>query len=253
MKRQLQKLLVKLLNPAFRRLGYVQQTNASDVKQDLLELFYANLKRIGFIPKHIVDIGANHGTWTRQAIKHFPDAYYTLIEPQYWLQESIQDLLTTNPRIRFHATGAGSQSGSFNFTVVDRDDSCNFLMSPEEAESKGFKQLTLPVTTLNILLQHSTLPIPDIIKIDAEGLDIEVLKGATDFLGQTEIILIEAAVVSPFMPNTIESVIAFMTDNNYKLFDITDLNRPFNPSLLWLVELAFVKKNGFIDRYQLKQ
>ena len=38
-----------------------------------------------------------------------------------------------------------------------------------------------------------------------------------------------------------------MDENNYRLFEITDINRPFQPQVLWLVELVFVKKNGFID------
>ena len=29
----------------------------------------------------------NHGYWTRAALKYFPDAYYTLIEPQEYLRE----------------------------------------------------------------------------------------------------------------------------------------------------------------------
>lgn len=33
----------------------------------------------------------------------------------------------------------------------------------------------------------------------------------------------------------------------YKLFDITDLNRPWSNNVLWLVELVFVLKNGTID------
>ena len=38
-----------------------------------------------------------------------------------------------------------------------------------------------------------------------------------------------------------------MDENNYRLFDITDIIRPFQSQVLWLVELVFVKKNGFID------
>jgi hypothetical protein len=54
-------------------------------KNNLLSILFNNLKSMGFIPKHIVD-GANHGTWTREVITHFPDAYYTLLEPQNWLK-----------------------------------------------------------------------------------------------------------------------------------------------------------------------
>jgi FkbM family methyltransferase len=220
--------------------------NLSD-KNYLLDNFYNNLKLFDFQPKHIVDIGANHGTWTREALIHFPNSHYTLIEPQYWLKSSIQDVIDANPKVQFHAFGAGEKEGTFMFTIVDRDDSCSFRYTKEEADKEGFKQVEIPVTTLNNLLAKSDLPIPDIIKIDAEGLDIEVLKGASDFFGKTEIFMVEAGVVNKMFENSFLNIINFMDEKGYRLYEITDLNRPFEPKVLWLVELVFVLKNGYID------
>jgi len=45
-----------------------------------------------------------------------------------------------------------------------------------------------------------------------------------------------------------QTVINTMDSYRYKLFDITDLNRPFSNKVLWLVELAFVLKNGTLDK-----
>ena len=42
-----------------------------------------------------------------------------------------------------------------------------------------------------------------------------------------------------------------MDKKGYSLFEITDLNRPFQPQVLWLVELAFIKKGGIIDNYKI--
>jgi FkbM family methyltransferase len=220
--------------------------NLSD-KNYLLDNFYNTLKIFDFQPKHIVDIGANHGTWTREALIHFPNSYYTLIEPQYWLKSSIQDIIDANPKVQFHAFGAGEKEGKFMFTIVDRDDSCSFRYTKKEADNAGFKQIEIPVTTLNNLLVKSDLPIPDIIKIDAEGLDIEVLKGASDFFGKTEIFIVEAGVVNKMFENSFLNTINFMDEKGYRLFEITDLNRPFESKVLWLVELVFVLKNGSID------
>lgn len=243
----------KLIKKTASKLGYTlskKNKNAfTDVtnKDFLLFNFYNTLKTFGFSPKHIVDIGANHGTWTRQALQHFPDAYYTLIEPQHWLEASIKDVLDNNPKVKFHAFGAGEQEGSFEFTLLDRDDSSSFKYTPEEAKAKGYKQITLPIITLNGLLKDSALPTPDIIKIDAEGLDIAVLKGASDFFGKTEIFMVEAGIVNKSFDNSLLKIVNFMDEKGYRLFEITDLNRPYHPKVLWLVELVFVLKNGSID------
>lgn len=244
----------KLIKRIINKLGYaLQKVNKSPLtintysKDYLLFNFYDTLKKMGFIPSHIVDVGANHGTWTREALRYFPEAYYTLLEPQNWLKKSFQDILDANSKVQFYPVGAGEKEGTFQFTIVDRDDSCSFRYSKEEAKAAGFEQIEIPVVTLNSLLSNSEFPIPDIVKIDAEGLDIAVLKGASDFFGKTEIFMVEAGVVNKSFDNSFLKLINFMDENNYRLFDITDINRPFQPQVLWLVELVFVKKNGFID------
>lgn len=243
MKQTIKKILVKLFDPLAVKLGY----NNSYGKNSLLNNFYTILENVKFTPKHIVDVGANHGTWTREALQYFPDAYYSLLEPQYWMEDSIKDILKSNSKVTFNAVGAGEKPGNFKFTIVDRDDSCSFRYTEEEAQKLGFKQVVIPVVTLNKFINESNLPVPDIIKIDAEGLDIEVLKGASDFFGKTEIFMVEAGVVIKEFDNSFLKMINFMDQNGYRLFDITDLNRPFFPPVLWLVEIVFVKKGGFID------
>jgi hypothetical protein len=42
-----------------------------------------------------------------------------------------------------------------------------------------------------------------------------------------------------------------MNEKGYRLFEITDINRPFQLQVLWLAELVFVKKNGIIDSYNI--
>lgn len=258
LKKIIKKILIKLINPIATKLGYVRGNSilreyVDDFnKNSLLSVLFDNLKVIGFKPKHIVDIGANHGTWTREVLKHFPDSFYTLLEPQHWLKDSFQDILDTNSKVQFYPVGAGEKEGSFLFTIVDRDDSCSFRYTEEEAKAAGFDQIEIPVVTLNDLLVENKLPMPDIIKIDAEGLDIEVLKGASNFFGKTEIFMVEVGVANKLFDNSFLKMINFMDENDYRLFEITDINRPFQPQVLWLAELVFIKKNGIVDSYQIK-
>ena len=252
MKSFIKKIIGQLLHPIAIRTGYQKsdegrKTVSEGSKDFLLNNFYDSLLSIGFPVKHIVDIGANHGTWTRKALEYFPDAYFTLLEPQSWLKEFINDLLDSNRKIRFHGVGAGEKEGSFKFTIVDRDDSCSFRYTEEEASQNGYRQIDIPVVTLNGLLKNSTVPIPDIIKIDAEGLDMDVIKGASDYFGKTEIFMVEAGVMASELPNSVLNITNYMDSIGYKLYDITDINRTIKHNALWLVELVFIKRNGIIE------
>jgi hypothetical protein len=141
----------------------------------------------------------------------------------------------------------GPQPGHFNLTITERDDSCNFRLSEEEAQQRGLNQIRVEVDTIDHVVEKSSFGVPQLIKIDAEGIDLQVLTGATSALGKTEVVLIEAAVMNPVFENTVMTVVNAMDAYGYKLFDITDLNRPFNNNVLWLVELMFVLKGGELD------
>jgi FkbM family methyltransferase len=243
MKQFIKRILIKILHPVIVRLGYQQPSREFNI----LENFFSTLVNINFIPNHIIDVGANHGGWTKTAIHYFPDAYITMLEPQHWLEDHVKDLLIQNRKVKFYPYGAGSKSGSFKFTIASRDDSSTFILSEEEAKEQGLSQIEVKIVTLNELVSSQNLPAPDIIKIDAEGLDLEVLKGADHFFGKTEIFMVEAGVAAKGIENEFVKVVDYMDVKGYKLFDITDLNRPFEPKILWLTELVFIKKNGIID------
>jgi FkbM family methyltransferase len=198
------------------------------------------IKNLGFNPTHIVDIGANRGTWTRNALQYFPDAYYSLFEPQAYLSASFTDLLK-NPKIKFHAKGVGPCSGMMDLTTSERDDSFSFSFTAEQAEAFGVRQVKAPVITLDEYLPKLGLPRPELVKIDAEGWDLEVLKGAESTIANSEVVLMEASVMNKMFKNNIKDVVWEMGKRDFTVFDITDLNRTQKHNALWLLEIAFVK------------
>ena len=238
----------KLVHFGLRKLGY-RIVRIEDVPRpsEGLDPFFRLLKRFGFAPKHILDIGANHGLWTREAMRFFPDARYTLVEPQDNLKTHIQDLIDRGCKIQWINAGASNRSGTLLFTITKRDDSCSFAYSEEQARAAGFQQTTVPVKTLNEIAASVGGDLPDLVKIDAEGLDLKVLAGASDLLGKTDIFLVEAVLRGGGgYENTVADVIKFMANAGYRLLDITDLNRSPKHGVLWLCELAFLKDGSLI-------
>ena len=210
-----------------------------------IDSFFSLLKNFGFAPKHIIDVGANHGNWTRTAIKYFPAASYTLIEPQDQLKLYIADIVKCGYKIRWLNVGAGDKSGTLPFLISHRDHSSTFALTDNQAPSAGLQQITIDVKTLNEIVLSEGIPPPDIVKIDAEGFDLKVLAGASNLLGKTDVFLIEAMFCGPY-ENSVASVVAYMTNANYRLIDITDLNRSPKHGVLWLCELAFLRNGSHL-------
>lgn len=208
---------------------------------DALEDFFASLKRLGFAPKHIVDVGANHGVWTRTAIKYFPDAEYTLVEPQDHLKSHLQHLVDEGRKIHWVNVGAAEKPGSMVLNIGARDDQSSFVATDRYGHNPGDKQITVAVKTLNEIAAAGGF-IPDMVKIDAEGFDLKVLAGASDLFGKTDIFLAEAMICGNF-ENTLAEVMKFMGDAGYHLIDMTTPKRHSEYSFLWLGEFAFLR-NG---------
>ena len=217
------------------RTAYMDQGESS------LQHFFSSIQRLGFDPKHIVDVGANHGAWTRKAVKFFPDADYTLFEPQDHLKSYIQDMVAAGRKIRWVGAGVSDAAGKLAFTVAVRDDASNFL---QHHQTDGARQIAVDVQTLDGFLGKNHLPIPDMVKIDAEGYDLKVLDGAKSLLGKTEIILAEASVCNPGFENKFELLVRKMADSGYSLLDLTDMIRSPKHGLLWLCEAAFLRKDS---------
>lgn len=213
--------------------------------------FFDCLTRTGYTTEHVIDVGAHRGGWTRTALRYFPDAHYSLFEPQAALLKDSD--LRRNPRVHIHAMGAGPRTSTMKLTAHQRDDSFSFALSEVDATAQGRRQFDAPVVALDEFLAAQQLPRPGILKIDAEGWDLEVLRGAERIAAQADVILLEAAVRNPHFANTLDKVLHAMASRGFGLFDITDLNRTQTHNALWLVEAAFVREGGpiakMIDRY----
>jgi FkbM family methyltransferase len=207
-----------------------------------LDPFFSLLERLGFAPKHILDIGANRGNWTRTAIRHFPNARYTLVEPQEHLKTHIQDLLDRGYKIQWINAGASDRSGIMPMSLSHRDDSSTFVVTDRYGQATGSQQTAVSVRTLNEIVSACSAGMSEMVKIDAEGFDLKVLAGASALLGKTDIFLVEAVVCGNY-ENSAAEVIDFMANAGYRLIDITDLNRSPKHGVLWLCELAFLR-NG---------
>jgi FkbM family methyltransferase len=203
------------------------------------------LSALELSPDHIVDVGANHGNWTRAALAVFPKSRVTLFEPQKHLAAKHTDL-ARNARVRLHYKGVGDFDGAATFTFHPRDDSSSFVYSLPEAAAQGFTQAEVDICRLDTIMATSDFGMPQIVKIDAEGLDLKVLDGAPKTIAKAEVVLIEATVSCPEYPNTVAIVFARMEVLGFRLLDITDLNRMPNGTL-WLIEAVFVRKGSATD------
>jgi FkbM family methyltransferase len=208
--------------------------------------FFELIKTLDFHPVLIIDIGAHKGDWSRTAAIYFKDSYFVLVEPQDDLVRYCKDLMQIDNFMIYHQA-IGNLDGIAFLNKHKRKDS--YFISENTSDTSIHEQESVKISTLDKFISDNltSYPNPDVLKIDAEGLDLEILKGAKHTLKKLELIFIEAGVYNFRFNNSILEVIRVLEREGFMLLDITDLNRPYNLKILWNVELVFIRKGGHLN------
>lgn len=206
-----------------------------------------NLAARGFEPRHIMDVGANRGKWSRVASSVFPHSSYTLIEPQKEMEPRLARFCAGHPNRRYVLAGAGSKMGELPFTIDPNTVNSSFSKSADSISKPGRERRLVPVVTVDHVVQTITGAIPDILKIDAEGFEQEVVKGSQSLLGKTEVIFLEWHMFgNQHDPTEPANLIAFMAERDYVLYDFSWFGRRKFDAALELCEAVFVRRNGYL-------
>jgi hypothetical protein len=100
----------------------------------------------------------------------------------------------------------------------------------------------LRMITLDVLVQEKKFPLPDFIKLDVQGYELEVLKGAENALKTAEVILMELNLIPIYKDAPlIDETVTFMADRGFRLYDLgTFFRRPYDKAL-WQLDAVFVR------------
>jgi Methyltransferase FkbM domain len=96
-----------------------------------------------------------------------------------------------------HPIALGAKNMNANLRVTDFSDASSLLPLAEAGRSQfGLKETESVPTTVCKLDDYQSetgIPMPDLIKLDVQGYELEVLKGATNCLGSTKAVIAEVS------------------------------------------------------------
>jgi FkbM family methyltransferase len=149
-------------------------------------------------PRVIHDIGANVGTWTCLAKSLFPDARVEAFEPLGQHEAAFRRWTAPWPgEVRLHRLALGATDGSAEMTITDFSDASSLLPLTEEGQRtfhvSPVGHETVPVATLDRLVGSGRAAAPDLLKLDVQGYELEVLRGAENCLQQARAVLCEVS------------------------------------------------------------
>lgn len=178
------------------------------------------LQQRGFTPNTFIDIGAAEGTFflLRQKLGLFPSARHFFVDAMRE-NESAYQKLAAKFGTGHEITALSCMEGE----AVIQIDPGFYNTHMMHAQPVGSYQSTrrIPVTTLDDVAERHALEPPFVLKLDVQGSELDVLRGALRTLSQA--VMLTAEIQIFFERDTIVELLGFMQGNGWALYDISDL------------------------------
>ena len=246
-KKQL-KTLINRLPDSWKEKLY--RAAAGSFGQDHMPIYHvyhhiSNLRKLGFKPELIIDAGAYIGEWTRNVREIFPESTFVMIEAQSAKRNVLDEIARKYDNVNLEIALLGdAERDNVEFFEMETGSSIY-----EENTHHNRKKVSLKMRTLDAVVEKYPVRGSCFIKMDVQGAEIDILKGAPQLLKRTDFILLEVSTLN-YNQNAPEfaEVVKFMKDIGYVLFDICDEHRILENQVLFQVDLIFAKESADIRK-----
>jgi FkbM family methyltransferase len=149
----------------------------------------------------VVDAGAHHGWFFHCWLDWCPGAQVYAFEPTAESFGQTRANYGADPRVHLFQLGLGSQEGELAFNVLAGSQVSNSFLAPRQSTwdsieygTGAISQRTVPITTLDRFCTKEGLGRIYLLKIDVQGFELEVLKGARDTLRRIDHVFVESGI-----------------------------------------------------------
>jgi FkbM family methyltransferase len=168
----------------------------------------------------IVDVGANVGQSALKFRAAFPRAFIHCVEPAHATFRALAGNLAADPGVACHRVALGGESGQATLWLTAHSTTSSLL---KPADPVGRE--TVELRTLDELAAALGIAQVDLLKVDAEGADLDVLEGAAGLLraGRVRFVLVEVG-FDPGSPAHVlfDHVRDFLLVHGFALFGLYD-------------------------------
>lgn len=202
-------------------LYFIEPPTPRDLFPEFVPSFnsFRRLKRRGYEPDFIIDVGCSVGVWSFTISKLYPSVRYVLIDPLL-ARHDANLLRQFAGSLRHHdlvEAAISNQSGKTHLQV-SQDLYGSSLLKP--ADFRSYESVEVEVKTLDQVYEELSIEGRGVLKIDVQCAEHLVLEGATQFLSKVDILVVELSLVQyDADARTLAEMVGMISDLGFRYYD----------------------------------
>lgn len=150
-------------------------------------------------PRTVIDVGANKGQFSRAAAVVFPGARIVAFEPLASVAAAWRENLADVADAEVHVCALGAEAATVDFHPHEYSLSSSVLPLAPGAGGEGgggageLEPVEVPLRRLDDVIEPDGLAGPVLCKLDVQGYELEVLRGAPETLRRVDALVVELA------------------------------------------------------------
>jgi FkbM family methyltransferase len=209
-----------------------------------MELGLSTLARRGLQPTTVIDVGAFEGSWSEMARAIWPHSKIIMFEPNAAKAAIVSKAAKSIGANLFPELLGASDGAEVVFNVMESGSSIMNENSPlnRTKETRTLRRIDSIIPTLG----RGAL-----LKVDAQGYELEILKGADAILPSIDSVLLEVAIIeinegAPLLAD----VVGFMKQRGFVTCEILEIHRRPLDQALNQIDILFVREDSklFADK-----
>ena len=204
-------------------------------RRKLLKTFVA-LNKNGLTLSTVYDIGANKGRWARDTRKLLPQSKFFLFEANDTHTEKL-----AARGFPFFICVLGSSEETRRFYSTGGTGDSLYIEKTEHYKEADHRVVT--TRTLRDMVSENGLPLPNFIKLDVQGAELDILSGGEGLLTQCHLIYMECPVLeyNEGAP-TFDDYVRFMSEKGYVPLQV--LEQHVIKGALTQFDILFIRKTS---------
>ena len=197
------------------------------------------LKDLGFHPKHVLDVGANVGEWSRVVKLVYPDTEVYMIEGSQSCAPSLN-----NTGNWYTISLVGKENSEVEFFERPKGTG-NSIFKENSKHFSSIRPVLRPIRTLDLLM--SDQPSVQMLKLDIQGAELDALKGSHRILKGVEVVVLEISILeyNQGAPLALDTL-AYLNELGFDMLDLLDFHHLGSDknSFIFQIDVVLARKSS---------